>query len=86
MKTLQFKDGTCETVQIGRFVAKRYSGTFELTSLQAKADCGLWYATAMGFPVCYGLEGEAGTPEESVQDLKDRAADLRDKLHQVFGV
>ena len=86
MRAIHFKDGVCETVPLGRFVAKRFSGKFENPSLQAKADCALWYETATGFPVHYGLEGEAGTPEESVQDLKDRAADLRAKLAQTFGL
>lgn len=84
MKTLKFNSGkgSKEQVLIGRFVCDRYAGEFQVATLQAKADTGLWYARAQGTGI--GLEGEGASPEGAVFDLRKRAADLRAEIDRVY--
>ena len=77
-KEIKTGNGTITCVQCGRVFAKKYTGTFIISSLSDKAATGLWYSGIEGDP--YAIQGEGHTPLEAFEDSIARTKEHIAKL------
>jgi len=80
MIILKTKNGQIQCVKIGTVHCKRYVGQF--STLQGKADTGLWYTVVGGQP--FAIEGEGATPYDAIRDAANRTRDRINAMNRAL--